>query len=305
MRIVFIGCVEIGMKCLRQVIKDGGDVAAIFTLSRKYAGRTSGFADFSAVARRHGIPLYRVRDLNDPVNISRIKKIGPGLIVICGWQRLVCAEILKVPGKGAIGFHSSLLPKYRGRAPVNWAIINGEKRTGVTMFYCDPQADTGDIIAQMSFPISLEDTCATVYDKAASAVCRLISRHLPEIEAGRARRIKNVSGNHKFWPKRRPEDGRINWNAPAIDVYNWIRALTHPYPGAFTYSKGVKYFVWSAKIGGSRRAAGDAGEILSVRKKGNKRSFLVSAKDRAIWISDVGAEGERPARDFAKGDRFI
>lgn len=305
MRIVFIGCVEIGLKCLEQVLKDGWDVKAVFTLAKKYAAKTSGFVDFSRVAGSRGIPLFKVKDINDDVNISRIKAIEPDLIIICGWQRLVREEILDIPKLGAIGFHSSLLPDYRGRAPVNWAIINGEKKTGVTMFYCVPEADTGDIIAQKSFPITLDDTCATVYDKSANAACLMLHKYLPGIERGAVKRIKNESSKHRFWPKRSPEDGRVDWNKTALAIHNWIRALTRPYPGAFAYYKNEKYLLWGSRpYRRGRRMPSKAGQILKVNKKGARQALLVAASDRPIWISDIAREDGRPKSDFVAGERF-
>ena len=107
MRIVFIGCVEIGFKCLKQILKEGWNVAAVFTLAKKYSKKTSGFVDFSSITRKHRIALYKVRNINKQKHVDRIKKIAPDLIIISGWQRLVCKDILDVPKKGAIGFHSS------------------------------------------------------------------------------------------------------------------------------------------------------------------------------------------------------
>ena len=154
---------------------------------------------------------------------------------MCGWQRLICKEILDIPKLGTIGFHSSLLPKYRGRTPVNWAIIAGEKETGITMFYLTEEADAGDIIAQKTFPIMLNDDCNTVYKKSAKAGAELIVEFLPKISKGVAPRLHNPSRSYPAYPKRTPADGEIDFNRGAPDVYNFIRALTRPYPGAFTF----------------------------------------------------------------------
>jgi methionyl-tRNA formyltransferase len=150
---------------------------------------------------------------------------------------------------GTIGFHSSLLPKYRGRAPVNWAIIMGERETGVTMLYLTPEADAGDIIAQRAFPITLSDDCKTIYAKAAEAARNILLEQLPRIADGTIVRTHNPSRSHPSYPRRRPEDGLIDFNRSALDVYNWIRAQTRPYPGAFFFRDGERVTVWSAEIG--------------------------------------------------------
>ncbi len=306
MKIVFIGSVEIGFKALRQIIKDGQNVADVFTLAKKYAGSTSGYVDFSSLCVKNGIRIHKVRDVNERINVEKIRKTCSDLVIICGWQRLVCKEILDMPRLGTVGFHSSLLPKYRGHAPVNWAIIKGEKKTGVTMFYCDPEADTGDIIEQKRINISISDTCGTVYDKCAVVVCRLLYNLLPKIEKGAVKTRKNPSSRAYFWPKRRPEDGRINWNKKSRDIHNWIRALTKPYPGAFTYFKKEKYFIWASVINkkycGKR---GRPGEVLSVSYHCGQQAMMVATGDRPIMVSNITREKSSSKKNNLKvGDVF-
>ena len=249
MKIVYIGSVEIGYTILESVYDSGFSVNTVFTLEFEKKDQTSGFVDFGPLALKNNSKLIRVSNLNTPEYIKMISEINPDLIIVCGWQRLVCKEILEIPRLGTIGFHSSLLPKYRGRAPVNWAIIAGEKESGITMFYLTEEADTGDIIAQKAFPILLNDDCDTVYKKSARAGAELISEFLPKISAGCAPRTHNPSKSYPAYPKRTPDDGEIDFQRSAIDVYNFIRALTKPYPGAFTYlPDGAKIVIWKAEI---------------------------------------------------------
>ncbi len=249
MKIVFIGGVEIGFTILKAIFKTNYSVDTLFTLPMDMEEKTSGFIDFSPLAIEHNSHLIRAKDINSQKYIDLIKKINPDLIVVCGWQRLICEEILKIPGLGTIGFHSSLLPKYRGRAPVNWAIIMGEKQTGITMFYLTPTADDGDIIAQESFEILLNDDCNTVYKKSAAAGARLIEEYLPKIARSTAPRIHNISGSYPAYPKRTPNDGLIDFNRSSLDVYNFVRALTKPYPGAYYYDDNhAKIIVWRLEI---------------------------------------------------------
>lgn len=248
MKIVFIGGVEIGYTVLESIYMAGYEVDTIYTLPESAATTTSGYIDFTPLAEKHGSRLVRTNDINAAVHTDNLSALAPDLIIVCGWQRLISKQILDIPRLGAIGFHSSLLPKYRGRAPVNWAIILGEKETGITMFYLTPDADDGDIIAQKSFPILLNDDCRTVYKKSALAGSELVRKYLPKIALELAPRIHNPSSTFPHYPKRSPEDGLIDFKRSALDVYNFVRGLTRPYPGAFYYNEnGQKIIVW--KIG--------------------------------------------------------
>lgn len=270
MKIVFVGCVEIGHTVLKNLYQNGYHIDLVVTLDARKAGQTSGYVDFRPLSEQYKSPLLEVVDINVPKCISEIKKLGPDLIIVCGWQRLLGKEVLSIPKKGCIGFHSSLLPKYRGRAPVNWAIIMGEKETGVTMFYLDKGSDSGDIIAQKIFPITLADNCATVYKKAAAASSDLLLDHLPLIKQDKVVRAHNPSRSYPEYPKRSPEDGLIDFQRSALDVYNWIRALTKPYPGAFFYHNGRKIRVWRSEIG----------------KRSDKNKIVMSTADLPVTLTD-------------------
>jgi len=249
MKIIFIGGVEIGYKVLEGVYATGYDVDTVFTLPFEMKDTTSGFIDFEPLTKENSSNLIRVKDINTQEYIGIIKNTNPDLIIVCGWQRLVCKEILDIPRLGTIGFHSSLLPKYRGRAPVNWAIIMGEKETGITMFYLTPEADDGDIIAQKAFPILLNDDCDTVYKKSALVGVELVKEYLSMIANKTAPRIHNPSRTYPHYPKRTPKDGLIDFKRSALDVYNFVRALTKPYPGAYYIDEnGNKIIVWKIEI---------------------------------------------------------
>ena len=245
--IIFIGGVEIGHTILESIYASGYKVNTVFTLPE--SSTASGYIDFSPLVSQENSKLIRTANINEPECVDTIKNISPDLIIVCGWQRLISQEIIDIPKLGAIGFHSSLLPKYRGRAPVNWAIMMGEKETGITMFYLTSEADSGDIIGQKSFKILLNDDCNTVYQKSAKAGSELIKKYLTQIENGISPRVHNPSKSYPSFPKRTPEDGLIDFNRSALDVYNFIRALTKPYPGAYYFNEnGDKVFVWKAEI---------------------------------------------------------
>ena len=249
MKIVFLSSVEVGYLILKTVYKINKSVGIIYTLPLEKAKNISGFFNYEPIATKNNTILIRSDNINKKKHIQEIKKYSPDLILVCGWQRLVCSEILDIPRLGTIGFHTSLLPKYRGCAPVNWAIIMGEKKTGITMFYLTPNADDGDIIAQKEIPILFNDDCKSIYQKAAIAGSDLMEEFLPQIQKETAPRLHNPSFSYPALPKRRPSDGLIDFRRSALDIYNFVRALTKPYPGAFYYNvKREKVIVWRIEI---------------------------------------------------------
>jgi len=139
-----------------------------------------------------------------------------------------------------------MLPKYRGRAPVNWAILNGETETGNTLMVLEPGADQGDIVCQRKIPITYDDDCRTIYEKVSETECEMLDEVLPLIRQGRLPRVKQDSTTATVMPKRRPEDGLMDWHWTSRRLYDWVRALTHPYPGAFTFLAQEKIMIWKA-----------------------------------------------------------
>jgi methionyl-tRNA formyltransferase len=243
MRIVYISGTEVGVEIYNAIYEAGFEVDTIFTYKLEKKEKISGFFDYEEISKSN---LIRVDNIND--EIEKIEKINPDLIIVGGWQQLLCKEILEIPELGAIGFHSSVLPKYRGRAPINWALIMGEEKTGITMFYLSENADDGDIIAQKEVEILFNDDCNTLYKKCAKAGAEIIKENLVKIQKGTAPKIHNSSKSYPICPKRTPKDGEIDFNRSSLEVYNFIRALTKPYPGAFTYVNGKKIVIYKIEI---------------------------------------------------------
>ncbi|HZI93269.1 MAG TPA: methionyl-tRNA formyltransferase [Patescibacteria group bacterium] len=290
-RTLFVGAVEEGRRCLEAMLADGERFAGIVTLKDDLAAGTSGAVSFDEIARERGIPLIKVGDLNAEANIARVREIAPDLVLVIGWTRLLGPALLKMPRLGCVGFHASLLPRYRGRAPVNWAIINGEKETGNTMFFLDEGVDTGDIIAQRRIPIAGHDDCATLYRKVANSAIGMLRENLPLLKHGRAPRMAQDHSKATVMPKRSPEDGLIDWSKSSRQLYDWVRALTHPYPGAFSHLEGRRLFVWQARDAGSLVAAaggaGAAGTLLG----SDGEDLLVAAGQGAIALRRVQWHG--------------
>ena len=245
---VFVGAVHEAAPALKALLKADVEVVGVVTLPPEAAGRAAGFVDLAALAAPGGIPVLTSTNLNAPEEVARVRALQPDLLLVVGWNRLLGDDLLALPPRGCIGFHASLLPRHRGRAPVNWAIIRGEALTGNTMMFLAPGADTGDIIDQRRFSIEIDDTCATVYDKVGASGAEMILQHLPALLRGDAPRQPQDHGAADLLPKRTPGMGIIDWHRTPRQVHDWIRGMTHPYPGAFTWFRGHRLFLWSSML---------------------------------------------------------
>ena len=246
--IVFIGAHIEALRPFQHLIDLGADVLGLVTLAPKSLARMSGGVDLRGPANAAGIPVQEAASVNTPESLAWIQSLNPNLLLVVGWTQLLKPELLSVPQIAALGFHASLLPKYRGRAPINWAIINGETETGNTLMVLESGADEGDIVSQRRIPITEDDDCATLYHKVSLTECDMLDEVLPLISKGCMPRIKQDSRQSTVMPKRRPKDGIIDWSWSSRHLYNWIRALTHPYPGAFTHLLGQKISIWKASL---------------------------------------------------------
>jgi methionyl-tRNA formyltransferase len=293
--IAFIGCVAEGLRSLETLLDLGEDVRSIFTLTPKRAASVSGAVPWEGVANENGIPLHYVENINDPEPVAELRRLEPDLVFCVGWTQLLHKPILEIPTLGCIGFHASLLPRYRGRAPVNWAIINGERETGNTMLYLDEGVDTGDIVAQRVIPIEDDDDCGTIYDKVAESEDEMLREVMPLIHQGRMPRTPQDDSLATVMPRRRPADGIIDWAESAGRLYDWVRAQTHPYPGAFTYIDGTKVWVWKAT---PLPATGSRPGLWRLEEG----ALLAGTGDGDLRIDRVQAEGdgETDGPDFAE-----
>jgi methionyl-tRNA formyltransferase len=223
----------------------------LVTLTPEKMAGVSGAVNFEPLAEEFGIPLYRTSNVNDRSCEAWLRQLEPDVLLVIGWTQLLKEPLLQLPKLVTIGFHASLLPRYRGRAPVNWAIIHGETETGNTMIVLEPGADEGDIIAQRRIPIAPNDTCGTIYDQVGRTEADMLAEVLPLIRQDRMPRRKQDNSIATVMPRRRPADGIIDWGKPAHRLHDWVRALTHPYPGAFTFvpegESPLMLTIWAAE----------------------------------------------------------
>lgn len=255
MNIVFLGASSLGLQCCRLIIeKKLANVCGIYTIPKKFEISYSdkpvenvNFADFHELGKEFGIPVTDVTGKMGSYSES-IKSLKPDLIVVIGWYYKIPESILKIAPKGCVGMHASLLPLYRGGAPLVWAIINGENKTGLTFFYLDSGIDNGDIIAQHEIEINNNDYIKDILAKVNHTALNILTEYLPLLAAGNSPRIKQDESLATYFPQRKPEDGEINWSWDVKKIKDFIRAQSKPYPGAFTIINGKKITIWDADI---------------------------------------------------------
>jgi len=287
-RAVVFGYHDIGVACLEAVQEQGGHVVMVVTHEDDPA-ETLWFASLADAAAARGIPVCAPEDPNAPAFVERIRWLQPDLIFSFYYRRLLGRALLHLPRLGAINVHGSLLPKYRGRAPINWALVHGETLTGVTLHYMDERADHGDIIAQRPVPIAVEDTALTLSRKLTVAARDVVRETYPLIVSGRAPRTPQDHAAATRFGRRRPADGRIDWGAPAWRIYNLVRAVAHPFPGAFTYWEGRRVLVWEARPPRDRQSGGPPGQVLGVSAA---PSLDVVTGDGVLEVVRLQFEGE-------------
>jgi len=244
---VVMGYNNIGCRCLEFLLRRPEEVVAVFT--HKDDPRENIYFDsVEEIAKSHGIPCFTPDDVNTAENVRILRELAPDVIFSFYYRQILSKEIIEIPSEGAINLHGSLLPKYRGRAPINWAIINGEAETGLTLHYISEKPDAGDIIAQGRIPIGIDDTALTLFNRMTEEAVKLLDEVLPLIRTRKVKAIPQDESKATTFGRRTAADGLIDWEAPARRVYDLVRAVTHPFPGAFTRFRGKKLYIWQAKV---------------------------------------------------------
>ena len=283
MKCVVLAYHNMGCAGIEALLKAGFEIGAVFT-HRDNPNENIWFDSVAECASKHGIPAFAPEDINHPVWVNRIKALEPDFIFSFYYRSLIKADLLNVPKMGCVNLHGSLLPQYRGRVPINWAIINGEKETGVTLHYMTEKADAGDIIAQERIAIADDDNAKTVFDKAVAAAKNMLDKNLPLLRDGNAPRVAQDDSKATVFGGRTPADGEIDWKKSAVQVNNLIRAVTKPYPGAFSFLGDRKCFIWSAKVV-------DAGEQLAPGTVVSSNPLVIACGEGAIEVTSGEFDG--------------
>ena len=285
MRAVVVAYHEMGCAGIEALLRNGFDIAAVFT-HRDDAGEALWFRSVAELCVQHGLPVFAPDDVNHPLMVEKIRRLEPDILFSFYYRALLKAPILNIPKSGCLNLHGSLLPKYRGRSPINWAIIHGERETGVTLHYMTERPDDGDIVCQMKVPIGPEDTARVLNRRLVEAAGMMLDEYLPQIECGCAPRVPQDHGNASYFSRRSPDDGAIDWKSSSGAIRNLVRAVTRPYPGAFTYRGDTKIYVWEVAQHGAAGITGVPGRVHSIDP------LVVQCAHGALEVRTAQVEGD-------------
>jgi methionyl-tRNA formyltransferase len=285
-RIVFFGYSEVGHDCLEFLLARGDNVVALIT-HEDNPNEKIWFKTPAAAAREKRIPVHTPASVNTPEWMERIALMAPDLILSVYYRNMISSQILALPRLGAFNLHGSLLPRYRGRAPINWAVLHGESQLGMTLHRMVKRADAGAIVAKAGVEIGPRDTAEQAFRKVLPCARRVLAGAIDALLAGTAVETPQDESQATYFGGRTPEDGRINWTRSSREIFNLIRAVTDPYPGAFTDVNGSRLMLWWAEPDSpaTHGRRGRPGEILSLAP------LVVATGDGALECTRVEWRG--------------
>lgn len=291
-KIGWVGVHAEGISALESVCAAGYDVMGFVTLRQEKADRRCGSGSYENICQQFQIPIHEIDHINDASTVQLLKSWECDLLVVLGWGQILSAEVLQTARIGAVGAHAALLPHNRGSAPINWAIINGESETGNSLMWLAEGVDAGDLINQQAFPITAFDTCGTLYDRVAETNRDMVLDLLTKLTAGESCGTPQQHTDALILPRRRPKDGLINWNSPSKEIYNLVRAVTRPYPGAFGELLGNTYKIWKVAQLPIGKTSASAGTILGpvVSPEDSACGLLVATADGVILVLEIEDE---------------
>lgn len=304
LKIVFMGTPDFALPSLRIIHEAGYGIAAVITAPDKPAGRGLNLkqSPIKKYALEHGLKVLQPEKLKSPEFLEELKALHANLQIVVAF-RMLPEVVWNMPSLGTFNLHASLLPQYRGAAPINWAIINGEKETGATTFFLQHEIDTGEIIFQESLPIATNETAGEIHDKLSLMGAELVWKTVKAIEDGNAPSIpQNTSSNLKHAPKIFREDCKIDWNKTAIEIHNHIRGLS-PFPGAWTMHEGKVVKVYRSQLTtNNEELTTDSGTIIQ-----HENHLYVACKDALLEITELQTEGKKrmEVTAFLKGNELV
>ncbi|WP_042200788.1 methionyl-tRNA formyltransferase [Paenibacillus camerounensis] len=302
MKIVFMGTPAFAVPSLKMLVEEGYEVVAVVTQPDRPQGRKKTLmpTPVKEAALALGLPVLQPERLRRPEAVAELAGYAPDLIVTAAYGQILPKSVLDLPPNGCVNVHGSLLPKYRGGAPIQRCIINGEKVTGVTLMYMAEGLDTGDMISRVEVPIGDEDTAGDLFDKLSTAGRDLLKSEMPRLAEGRVDAVKQDDNEATYAPNLSRDDERIDWTAGSLDIFNRIRGLV-PFSGAFTLWNGETFKVWAAVKPAAviQTAAKAPGTVLAV----NERGVEVSTGDGSLLLTSVQPAGKKAmsAADFSRG----
>jgi len=309
LNIVFMGTPEFAVPSLDMLMAEGYHVVGVVTQPDKPQGRKKVLTPtpVKAAAERHGLPVFQPVKLRDPEAVARLAEWKPDLIVTAAFGQILPKAVLDMPVRGCVNVHGSLLPKYRGGAPIQRSIINGESVTGVTLMYMAEGLDTGDMISRVEVPITDEDTSGTMFAKLSEAGSKLLQAEMPRLIAGETTAVPQNDEEASYARNLTREDEKMDWNRTSRELFNQIRGLV-PFSGAFTMWDEQVFKVWAAcnpdQVANEASSVSDAGQaepgtVLQLNKSG----IEIKTGNGSLWLTEVQPAGKKvmQAADFARG----
>ncbi|MCL4127361.1 UNVERIFIED_CONTAM: hypothetical protein GTU68_041055 [Idotea baltica] len=301
MRIVFMGTPDFAVPTLKELVDNGYDVVGVITATDKERGRgkTVQPSPVKKYALENSLNVLQPKNLKAPDFQAELKALNADLQVVVAF-RMLPASVFEMPPKGTINLHSSLLPEYRGAAPINWAVINGETETGLTTFFIEQKIDTGELLFQHKMEIGWDETAGELHDRMMNAGGKLVLKTVKAIEVGNYKTTPQPQAETKPAPKIFKEDCEIDWNNPTRNIFDFIRGLS-PYPAAFTVLKGNRFKVFKSKMEMNNNTP-EAGTL----KTDNKTFIKVATQDGWLHLIDLQLAGKKRMRveDLLRGFSF-
>ena len=320
MKIIFMGTPDFARAALEKIIEAGHEVVLVVTQPDKPKGRSGELqiSDVKECALEHGLPVFQPVRIKLPENVAELRKYDADIYVVAAFGQILSQEILDIPRLGCVNIHASLLPEYRGAAPIQQAILDGRKETGVTIMHMAAGMDTGDILTQRTIPIAEDETGGGLFDKLSALGAELIVETLPKLERGEIKPVPQDEEKATKCGKLSKDMGRIHWSDDADKLINLVRGL-NPWPSAYTSLNKKSFKVWRAKalmeleFRQMAKELGDDGDGLRARALDDKAygtvmavlkdSFVVLTGDGYLQIFEVQLEGKKrmPVKDFLMG----
>jgi methionyl-tRNA formyltransferase len=297
-RIAVFAYSDTGHACLRLLLDRGEDVVFVAT-HRDDPGETLWYPSVAALAREHRIEPVFAEGMHPDEMRARLEAAAPELLFSFYYRHVLPQELVAMPRLGSFNMHGSLLPRYRGRAPVNWAILRGETRTGATLHVMTSRPDSGAIVDQEAVPIGPDETALEVQKRVTAAAVAILARRLGDLKRGQVRPVPQDEAAATTFGRRRPEDGRIEWSRPSREIHDLVRAVTHPFPGAFTDLFGARTYVWRTRLPGLGAHDNFPGQV----RVEEGRLFVACGDDRYVELLRLQPEDgeETDAAGFLSG----
>ncbi|NLL79666.1 MAG: methionyl-tRNA formyltransferase [Clostridiales bacterium] len=300
MKIVFMGTPDFAVLALEAIVEAGHEVTCVVTQPDKPKGRGKEmqYTPVKECALKYGIPVFQPVKIKQPEEIAILREYEADIYVVAAFGQILSQEILDIPKFGCVNIHASLLPKYRGAAPIQWAILDGETQTGVTIMQMNAGLDTGDMLTKVVVPITQEDTGESLHDKLSAAGAKLIVETLPLIERGEIIPEKQDDSKSCYARMLNKAMGKIDWSRPAVEIERLVRGL-NSWPSAFTSFRGKNLKIWEAKVAEIKGTEAKPGCVTEV----DRESFTVQTGEGGLRIFSVQIEGKKrmTVRDFLLG----